>query len=514
MRLSSKHANQQVIEVTDFTGGLNTSTTEEQIQQNQLAECVNFELQAITGLLKTVDGTVPIYRTPAESTYKYKAGAYDLLNKHLVLFADNGTIFSAPLKDLTDVRQIGRLSNNGNPVCATWEDGLLVASGGHLQYLAGYQAKTISTSPNTCNGSFSRLGRVIVFDDNRITFSAVGDEDSWTEDTNDDSSAKWIEPSYKQGGKIIGLVNMSSDLLIIMDNGLLLRLVGEYPDWQVKEIARNIDCRSPYGFCSVLNTTYILGQQSIYAINTTQEYGDLKAGNVASNVQRDLLKLPVNAKMRYIPSLNQIWLVDGSCDVIMLDVRVGSFYRRKFNANVVDVVGVESAVYVIKENGFDVIDENSYSDEGRNLQYSLKAKTMISHYDYFVKRVVWACTGYSAATHDVAMYLNGIIKTPCPVRTNTKNGMPIYGNFTKIFGNQDYLFEITRHTNVVYDNSYKMVFGNLDDAFGNPDPLVAFDAYTIYDHKVRLRNKAIRLTIKGQGCRFIINKMKYDVVEV
>ena len=200
--------------------------------------------------------------------------------------------------------------------------------------------------------------------------------------------------------------------------------------------------------------------------------------------------------------------------MLLLDVRVGAFYRRKFNANVVDVVGAENAVYVIKENGFDVIDENSYSDEGRNLQYSLKAKTMISHYDYFVKRVVWACTGYSAATHDVAMYLNGIIKTPCPVRTNTKNGMPIYGNFTKIFGNQDYLFEITRHTNVVYDNSYKIVFGNLDDVFGNPDPLVAFDAYTIYDNKVRLRNKAIRLTIKGQGCRFIINKMKYDVVEV
>lgn len=514
MRLSSKHANQQVIEVTDFSGGLNTSTTEEQIQDNQLAECVNFELQAITGLLKTVDGTQPVYRIPTESTYKLKSAAYDLLNKHIVLFADNGTIFSVPLSDLQDVRQIGRLTNNGNCVAATWEDGLLVASGGRLQYIAGFQLKTIATSPEKCNGSFTRSGRVVVFDDAKVTFSAIGDEDGWTDDTNDDSTSKWIEPGYKQGGKIIGLVNMSSDMLIIKDNGLLLRLVGEYPDWQVKEVARNIDCRSPYGFCSVLNTTYILGQQSIYAINTTQEYGDLKAGNVANQVAKDLLDLNTLTKMRYIPSLNQIWMIDGTENVLMLDVRVGSFFKRKFNARVVDVVGIDNLVYVIKENGFDIISDASYTDEGKNLIYSLKAKTQISQYDYFVKRVVWACSGYSETMHNVTMLLNGTIKTPCPVQ-NIINGItPIYGNFDKVYTDTDYVFQNVKHNHVVYDNGYKNIFGGLDDVFNNPNPLIHYNAYAIYDHKVRLRDKAIRLTISGQGCKFIINKMKYDVVEV
>ncbi len=513
MRLSSKHANQQVVEITDFSGGLNTSTTEEQIQDNQLAECVNFELQAITGLLKTVDGTTAVYRKTDDASYQFESCAYDKMNDHVVLFADNGTIFSAKLNNVCDMRQIGRLSCNGEPICTTWEDGLLVASGGHLQYLAGFQAKTIMASPTKCKGTFSRAGRVLVFDDMQITFSAVGDEEGWTEDTNSDSSSKWIQPSYKQGGHILGLINMSSDMLIIMDNGLLLRLVGEYPDWQVKEIARNIDCRSPYAFCCVLNTAYILGQQSIYAINTTQEYGDLKAGNIASSVQNDLLGLPAGTKMRFIPSLYQIWLISKTKDVLILDVRVGSFYRRMFNAPVMDAVDVDGSVYVLKADGLDIIDSNSYTDEGKNLEYKLKTKTKISHYNYFVKRIVWACTGYTNGMHDVVMSLNNVINTPCPVQNGADGEMVVFGNWLKIYGNKG-LVALQKKRNVVYDSSAKIMYDCFELVYNNPTPLVTLNAYAIYDQKVRLRAKALKLTVTGQGCKFVINKMKYDIVEV
>ena len=50
MRLSTKHANQQIVEMYDFTGGLNTSVSEEQIAPNELAVAVNFDVQASTGL--------------------------------------------------------------------------------------------------------------------------------------------------------------------------------------------------------------------------------------------------------------------------------------------------------------------------------------------------------------------------------------------------------------------------------------------------------------------------------
>lgn len=94
MRLSTKHQNQQQVEFYDFTGGLNTATTEEQIAENQLSRCINFEVQTITGLLKTVDGTKIKYRIPAHSDYKITSAAYDTLNDHIVLFADNGTVLA------------------------------------------------------------------------------------------------------------------------------------------------------------------------------------------------------------------------------------------------------------------------------------------------------------------------------------------------------------------------------------------------------------------------------------
>ena len=142
MRLSSKHPNQQVFTLSDFTGGLNTDTTEEQIADNQLAESVNFEVQSTTGLLKTVNGTRKLYRLPESSEYKFVAAAYDRLNGHIVLFGDNGGIFST--KNMQEVRQIGNLTGELLPITAIWEDGLLVASGGHLQYIDGFQIKTIT----------------------------------------------------------------------------------------------------------------------------------------------------------------------------------------------------------------------------------------------------------------------------------------------------------------------------------------------------------------------------------
>ena len=138
MQLSSKHGGrQQVVTLSDFTGGLNTSTTEEQIAANQLVESINFEVQSTTGLLKTVDGTRQIYRTPADAEYKFNAAAYDRLNGHIVLFGDNKAIFST--KNMQEVKQIGSLTGDLTPITALWEDGLLVASGGHLQYIDGFQ---------------------------------------------------------------------------------------------------------------------------------------------------------------------------------------------------------------------------------------------------------------------------------------------------------------------------------------------------------------------------------------
>ena len=514
MRVSKKHGNQRVVELFDFTGGLNTSVSEEQIAPNELAVSVNFDVQAATGLLKTVSGTKKLYRIPEDSDYKFKSASYDMLNNHIVCFADNGTVFSAPLNDIEDVRQIGRLSGSENVVTTVWESGLAVASGGHLQYVAGYQMKTLNTSPAKCNGCYTRSGRVIVFNEEKITFSSVGDEEGWTDDTNDDSSAKWIEVGYKMGGKILGLVNMSADMLVIQDNGMLFRLIGEYPDWQVKEIARDIDCRSSASYCNVVNNSYILSNDALYGIVTTQEYGDMRALTLSEKVKKELLKLGKGVKMRYVAPLNQIWFIDGTPNVLLYDLNVNGYYHRAFNSAIVDVVDVDEKVYVIKPHGFDILDEYSYTDEDYSLIYALRLKTYISHYNFLVKRMTIACTGYGVNTGESFLRIGTSVKVPIPIQSLAGGGTVVYDNENYVYENYDFAWEKTRRAKVLYSNHSTPVYDNLDYVFDNDDFVVDYEGYAVNDWAVRYRGTALPMTISGRNCRFILNKIKYDVAEV
>lgn len=515
MRLSSKHQNQQVVELYDFSGGLNTSVVEEQIADNQLAVCVNFDIQTTSGLLKTVSGTSRIMRI-GDVGYRLISAAYDALNKHIVLFADDGTVLSASMEDLSTWQTIGTLTGRRVPITVVWEDGLITASGGKLQYIKGSDMETIETSPDVCKGAYTRSGRIITFDDDNIRYSGVGDETNWTEDTNDESSSVWVEAGYKVGGKLLGMVNMSSDILMIKDNGRLLRLSGDYPEWQITEVARNVDCNNSNSFCNVVNDVYILGGSTIQKVVTTQEYGDMRAANIASAVEKNLISLArVGCKLRYLPALNQIWAINGTPNVLMFDLNVNAFYGRKFNAPVVDAMCIQTDTYIVKENGLDIIDPMSFVDEGNYLEYNLKFKTRLSHYDFLIKRLTWVVTGFGKSYHDVKLSLGNIINIPCPVGHIRDNEELVYENFQEVYHNN---YKLSRHTRrsprVIYANRGPHVYGNRNRVYANPDYVLDIEAFLVSDQKLRYRAKDIFFRVTGRACQFVINKIKYDVVEV
>ena len=76
MQLSAKH-NQTTISYNNFYGGLNTTTAQEMIAENELSQCLNMEIDSTTGLLKTVDGCKLVCNTD----FKIKSSAYDKINK-------------------------------------------------------------------------------------------------------------------------------------------------------------------------------------------------------------------------------------------------------------------------------------------------------------------------------------------------------------------------------------------------------------------------------------------------
>ena len=91
MRLASKHGeNQRAILKADFTGGLNTSMSAEDIAENQLANVLNMEIDHTDAKLRTVAGTVDILETP-----DICAAIHDLINGVILVVKNDRKIYIA-----------------------------------------------------------------------------------------------------------------------------------------------------------------------------------------------------------------------------------------------------------------------------------------------------------------------------------------------------------------------------------------------------------------------------------
>ncbi|MBR0061618.1 MAG: hypothetical protein IJP68_09085, partial [Selenomonadaceae bacterium] len=89
MKLSSKHGEQQQTVIrADFTGGLNTSMSAEDVAENQLAHVTNMEVDHTNGKLRTVAGTRDILTTP-----DIYAAIYDLINGVMLIVKDDKKIY-------------------------------------------------------------------------------------------------------------------------------------------------------------------------------------------------------------------------------------------------------------------------------------------------------------------------------------------------------------------------------------------------------------------------------------
>ena len=244
--LSTKHARQQQVSIADFSGGLNTSSSMAGIQPNQLSEVLNMELDSVTNRLKTVAGTVDVMAVSGVTLW---AAAWDEINKKMILVDTAKRVYATNLTGGIG-SSLGTLTGSLYPVTANWENGLLIASGGKLQYYNGTALVTLTNSPNS-NSVYTRASRVVVTTGNEVHYSAVGDETDWTEDSNSDASSVWVEAGYKDGGQFIGMVNLSSDILILKNNRRVYRLSGEYPDWAIAEVSRNVECVGRRSFASI-----------------------------------------------------------------------------------------------------------------------------------------------------------------------------------------------------------------------------------------------------------------------
>ena len=497
MRISNKHANVQMAQYHTFTGGLNTADSVEMIAENELAIAENVEV--FKGQLKTCAGTdTVLYDEDKAFTYII----YDSINKAVLVTDSEQNVYLVSNNELS---ALGVLTGSKTLEYATWEDGVIIASGGKLQYYNGAALNTIDTSPEHCYGAFIKNGRVWTYFADELHCSGVGDEENWTHDSNDESSAQWVRIGYKDGGKIMGVSSLSQDIVIFKDNRRAYRLTGDYPGWQVLEIGRQVDCKGHNNCLALADSVILLGSIAVQTISTTDAYGDMMARNISDKVYKDIQNMG-NVKMRFIPMLNQVWFVSGTDKFLFLDVSTGGFFYRCYNSSAMDAVQSDYGILVLKEHGLCVLNPSHMKDEGEDLDWRFQGKTLLSLNQYLIKRVRVDTTPFFTNNAEQWFYVGAV---------KIAGGTPLSAR--QVYGNEAFVYEDNSFVNTP---DIDPIFGASDEVFidfsrvyGNENYVFSLDTYR-NETRCCDRERAIRVLGYGSGGQMIIHNISFEYVEV
>lgn len=500
-RLSVKHPNQHIVEYKDFTGGLNTSNAEEMIAPNELSHAVNVEIDKATGVLRTVAGTVTMMEVEDAAFTDF---AYDKLGECFVTCSSDGTVYSS---DGATITSVGTLTGSTTPAFALWDKGLLLASGGKLQYFHEGMLETLEESPDVCNGVFVKDGRIWVYYEDRLHVSGIGDPHGWETDADDQSTSQYLDIGYKDGGHIVGVVALSSDILIIKSNGHVFHLSGQFPEWAVREVSREVSCKGFRSCVGLINEAIILGDTLLQSIATTDTYGDMRARELSRKVRSNILNLPKMVKLRYVSPLNQIWFVDGTNRLLFLDVDTGGYYERQFTSDVVDVCSVGDTVYLLKTGKLQRLDSAAVLDEGLPMPWRWKGKTLVSNNEYIVKRARVDITPLSDNYIDCRFYVgNAVIKGTLPWIAQS-----LWHDYTPLMLNDRELYS-SRACKPIYANSDEL-YGNADYLFENEAELYSLNMFRT-DTRFIERMRGVKIESIGQGGQLMFNGLNCELAEV
>ena len=337
------------------------------MNKNELKEAMNMEFSPLTGAMRVrgglvwsarfqnyIDNVVPV-RGRRGFLARVRASESDKKNKvpQKVWYFRWNNIWPVT----------GKLSGVGDVSAAAWDEPgtVLIASGGKLQKFSDEPLPTLTTianSPDECRMVFVRNGRVgVVNGDDTITFSAVGDCESWEPDDDDDSSSKFIEVGYKDGMNINAIMPLSRDLIIFkappdeIDKGTIWRLSGDFPDWQLLEVAHNTGTFSQASVQAVGNDIYYITTAGLANLSSVTAYGEIKTAWPDRKVSSALVPLiDETAKLWDVPVKQQLWLLPTSGNskenIWVLDYSRGIWTKFKFPENPIYAAGVDENLFI------------------------------------------------------------------------------------------------------------------------------------------------------------------------
>ena len=351
-----------VLELKDFTGGLNFTVPPENLKPNELWMAKNVEYDPRTGVLRRRPALRAVFDAGVQIDSLYYS---KLLNRFL--FTSGQTLYEWDGIS-TAPATVGTLSGAKRPKYAVFGNKLLIASGGNLQTYDGVNFTTVTNSP-LCDGVLVRSGRVVLWREgsDRLDFSGIGDETNWNF-AGTDGDAQYVEIGYKDGGDIVTVIPLSKDLIVFKNNGRVYRLVGNYPSWAVYEVSRNAlavnrDCAE-----QVLNDIVFLDIAGLRSLATVLEYGEVKQFELGRKVNPIIVPeiSPEIARMWHVYKKNQIWVRTANTQAVWVyhyPFKAWTYFS--FFHDINDVAIKENDVYVASGTKIFILDHQENKDDGQ-----------------------------------------------------------------------------------------------------------------------------------------------------
>lgn len=265
------------VSLLDLTGGMNVAKSPEFLQQNECVNLENFEFDIEGDKLRTRRGLgSPLHTFGSAITHIYN----DYEMNDFFIFLKNKEIYRYEFGKVPQF--IGKLNGNaGRPVCTKFGGNVLIASGNKLQKYNYQTLSTIMESPNA-DIVFSRSGRVVVSKSGQdlLIYSAIGDEEDWHENSNDDSARKDVNVGYKDGGDILAVTELATDLLVFKSNGLIYTVQNEPSDWNITVLGSKSDFITRHACTNLGKDVVFMSTTGLKSYATSMTYANFEPKDI------------------------------------------------------------------------------------------------------------------------------------------------------------------------------------------------------------------------------------------
>lgn len=323
------------VKLDDLTGGMNIAKSPEFIKDNEVVRLENMEFDVVGSKLRTRRGlSTPLASFNSPVTHVYN----DYEMNDFFIFLKNKEVYRYEFGKQPTL--IGKINGDAErPSCCKWKGSLLIASGAKLQEYNYQTFKTIDGSPN-CDIVCTRSSRVVVAKtgSDLLIYSAIGDVNSWNENSNDASARKDVNVGYGDGGNIVAVAELASDVLVFKSNGYIYDVQNEPEEWSITLLANNSDVVSRHACDNINSDIVFVSTRGLKSVKSSQVYANFNVMDIGDNINPALKN---NVTKPFISDLRRTkqMVVSGSCgrEMFVYHYWTGGYTKWIFPYNVTSI---------------------------------------------------------------------------------------------------------------------------------------------------------------------------------